>query len=574
MSDFDDDIASELLELAGASERPERRKSKNKSSRSSKKRKMHSGSDSEAGSDEGSDDENGDASGEPFPYEGLYLNAKDKEDLLAMPEIKREQVLADRAEVVRQSKERALLAQMVKQNRGMAMDSDDDSVRPAKRQNTARSNKDKEKMGKLDELKAKRKARGEVKKNIKLSPKSHRDRSASPQDMDISSDESEDGMITREEQQEERDRRLMGLSTSSSKRDEDSEEHAEATLEDFNRTRLTRDMVAKWCMHSWFEEYVTGTWVRYLIGNENGIPVYRICEISGLAQDLVKPYKVNESTINQAVDLKHGKSTKQFNMDRISNASFSEREFTRLVRVCKEEKVNLPTKGALQKKREQMRKLEAQPMTDKEITAMIKRKKDVQNTGTGNPTELKMEKQKLVQARSLAMKRHDDEDVANLDRQLAIVQSKLDECGVTSQVAETSTDEAVRRVNERNRRANLEAVRSAELAENERKRKERELAAKAAREGGSAAAAAIAMRHDPSARLKTVPRMFNAATPSTRPGTPASASKPGTPGPEKQSSATNGVKLPAAVGRPSVVSTQIAFEQKLLDTIDIDLGDF
>lgn len=80
MSDFDDDIASELLELAGASERPERRKSKNKSSRSSKKRKMHSGSDSEAGSDEGSDDENGDASGEPFPYEGLYLNAKDKEE--------------------------------------------------------------------------------------------------------------------------------------------------------------------------------------------------------------------------------------------------------------------------------------------------------------------------------------------------------------------------------------------------------------------------------------------------------------------------------------------------------------
>lgn len=159
-------------------------------------------------------------------------------------------------------------------------------------------------MGKLDELKAKRKARGEVKKNIKLSPKSHRDRSASPQDMDISSDESEDGMITREEQQEERDRRLMGLSTSSSKvrvssiavrqgilkylllsqRDEDSEEHAEATLEDFNRTRLTRDMVAKWCMHSWFEEYVTGTWVRYLIGNENGIPVYRICEISGTLQ--------------------------------------------------------------------------------------------------------------------------------------------------------------------------------------------------------------------------------------------------------------------------------------------------
>ena len=50
-----------------------------------------------------------------------------------------------------------------------------------------------------------------------MSPKSHRDRSASPQDMDISDDDSEDGMISRDQQQEERGRRLLGLSASASK---------------------------------------------------------------------------------------------------------------------------------------------------------------------------------------------------------------------------------------------------------------------------------------------------------------------------------------------------------------------
>lgn len=43
-----------------------------------------------------------------------------------------------------------------------------------------------------------------------------------------------------------------------------------------------------------------------------------------LAPDLVKPYKVNEKTINQAFELKHGKSIKTFNMDKVSNASFME----------------------------------------------------------------------------------------------------------------------------------------------------------------------------------------------------------------------------------------------------------
>jgi len=82
--------------------------------------------------------------------------------------------------------------------------------------------------------------------------------------------------------------------------------------------------------------------VRYLVGYDDGAPVYRICEVSSqsfpfvearfriaefvldLASDLVKPYRVNEKLVNQAFELKHGKSQKTFNMDKVSNGPFLE----------------------------------------------------------------------------------------------------------------------------------------------------------------------------------------------------------------------------------------------------------
>jgi len=43
-----------------------------------------------------------------------------------------------------------------------------------------------------------------------------------------------------------------------------------------------------------------------------------------LAPDLVKPYKVNDKAMNQAFELKHGKSLKVFSMDKVSNGPFLE----------------------------------------------------------------------------------------------------------------------------------------------------------------------------------------------------------------------------------------------------------
>lgn len=112
-----------------------------------------------------------------------------------------------------------------------------------------------------------------------------------------------------------------------------------------------------------------------------------------------------------------------------------------------------------------------------------------------------MERSRLNQARTLAQRRNDWDEVAEIDAKLAEEAARISE---QEQTTRTSTvQDMLAKVNERNRKANLEAVRQAEMAEAERKKKERKLLAQ---NGGRSTPV------DPSARLKTVPRIFNSTT--------------------------------------------------------------
>jgi len=424
----------------------------------------------------------------------------------------------------------------------------DDSVsRAAKRQHTA-PGATKEKTQRLDELKAKRKAKDDKKRSrANNSPSQRQDRSSSPQDMDISDSESEDGQISKLEQEEERFLNLTsGVDPRSGKGRAGKEDNLDVpcSMADLETCRLTRDDIVKHYVKPWFQDFVTGAWVRYLIGQEtDGSPVYRICQINNLAPDLVKPYKVNEkTTMNQAFELKHGKSLRVFNMDKVSNGPFLEKEFERLVKTCSNEDVSLPTKRTAEKKVAQMQKLVTQPMTESDITAMLARKSQLQVT---KPTGMNaMERSRLNQARTLAQRRNDWKEVAEIDAKLAEEAARTSE---QEQPARASTvQDMLAKVNERNRKANLDAVRKAEMAEVERKRKERKLLA----QNGERSTPA-----DPSARLKTVPRLFNSNTPVTRPGTPVAAA-PSAP-------------IPLAPARKNS-----SFEESLIESVEIDLGDF
>lgn len=125
---------------------------------------------------------------------------------------------------------------------------------------------------------------------------------------------------------------------------------------------------------------------------------------------------------------------------------------------------------------------------------MLARKSQLQ---TNKPAGLTtMEKSRLNQARTLAQRRHDYAEVAEIDAQLAELAASTTERHIREPV------DLLAKVNERNRKANMEAVRKAEIAEAERKRRDRKHGK--------------LTTDDPSARLKTIPRLFNANTPTTR----------------------------------------------------------
>ena len=103
---------------------------------------------------------------------------------------------------------------------------------------------------------------------------------------------------------------------------------------------------------------------------------------------------------------------------------------------------------------------------------MLQRKKDL--LGGLTPQEERLRRAELNQARNHAVKYGDHAELRKIEEQLAAL-------GGTTNTQPSSpapaNDSAARwaKVNERNRKANLEAVRKIEQAEAERKRKEREL---------------------------------------------------------------------------------------------------
>lgn len=81
-----------------------------------------------------------------------------------------------------------------------------------------------------------------------------RERSSSPQDMDISDSESEDGQISKQELEEER---LLSLGGYKSSAKEEAVE-TPCTMTDLEICRLTRDLIVKHNIKPWFEDYVKG----------------------------------------------------------------------------------------------------------------------------------------------------------------------------------------------------------------------------------------------------------------------------------------------------------------------------
>ncbi|KAJ7030799.1 plus-3-domain-containing protein [Mycena alexandri] len=543
--------------------------------KTSKKRKL-ADSDNEPESEEGGAGAGAEEPGERYPLEGKYIDEEDRETLLAKTDLEREEILTARMDEMERIRDRKHVDRLRAQQLAGVAGVDREGGESGSKRAPRATGKDKTKDKTLTALKAKRKAKDEKKRTRASTPKTREGRSSSPMDMEMSdpSDESddEDGQISRLDQEDEK---LKPPSSSTAHAHAHANANANAndplTSEYLQKIMLTRDMLAKHAVSPFFEGIVRGCWVRYLIGNEGPKRVYRICQIKALAP-APKPYKLtpdNAKLVHHVFELKHGKAEKVWGMDRASNEVWSADEFKRLVETCAQEEVALPTRREVDERCAEMQELLRRVVTEDDITAMIARKRallssaSASNANANSPSTPQLsvaERSRLTAERTLAMRRQEWGEVRR-------VEAKSKEAGAVQQPADRRAAEPdlLAKVNERNRKANAEAVRKMEAAEAERKRRERKLAKTQQGQGGEGVDMRIL---DPSARLRTVPRVWESATPGSR-------CVSGTPNPATLGTGGGTPKKGASPAPPSKLAMNAtAFETKIIESIEVDLGDF
>jgi RNA polymerase-associated protein RTF1 len=204
---------------------------------------------------------------DPFPVEGLFQSEKEKARIMAMPQIQREQLLADRAEEHTKRQQEISLRKMMqehaavpdKKRKAAAANIDGEDTRKSARPKVRATNEKLENYKKARENRGREQAKRQQRRGItdrgSGSPRSRKS---------ISEDRDADGESD-------------GSFGASAKEDPPAE------LVDFNSCRIGRAGFAEVMFYPGFKEAVMGCYMRFNVGPdpETGNLTYRMLEIKG-----------------------------------------------------------------------------------------------------------------------------------------------------------------------------------------------------------------------------------------------------------------------------------------------------
>ncbi|KAL2819320.1 hypothetical protein BDW59DRAFT_151426 [Aspergillus cavernicola] len=423
-------------------------------------------SESEAASgSEGSEAEVEDA-GPIFPYEKLYHSAKDKQDIMAMPEIQREQLLSERAqEVDRYNQDLALRrllasrereeARKAKKNKRKASAANlDEGHRKSSRQKTTLGGR---RVGEASEaIEAYKRQREQKGKRDEIR---RRDTSTKdPKSRSRISDEDADGDSEVEWDDRERSPSLP-------------KDDPPAELRDIQRARIGRTNFAQVCFYPGFDVAISGCYARVNIGpnRDNGLNEYRLSLIKRFAEG--KPYALEGANgrsfvTNQYAILAHGKSEREFPFVACSDSAFTEAEFNRYRQTMTVDDCKMVTKSQLDKKVVDINRLINHKFTNEQLNEKL-RKQGSLDSKTTIFKRVDTERQ-LKLARELG----DDAEVERLQAELANQTPKLAFGSSHSKPrAKASEHDRLAQLNLRNQKLNYENVRRAQVEEKKASRK-------------------------------------------------------------------------------------------------------
>lgn len=495
-----------------------------------------------------------------YPLEGRFVNAADKAEIMAMPEIKREELLAERAHEVERDRQNRALRQILnareaegkkqeKKRKAATADLDENQRKTSRQRTKLGGGKVGESSTGIDSLKRARAEKSDRQRRRDEDKERNKDKRAHRDDY---LDEDADG----ESDVDWDDGKAKKKSASPDYRDAEP-----AALHDIERVRVGRSRFAMVCFYPGFEEAITGCFVRINIGvdKETGQNIYRMAVIKGFVED--RPYAVETANgkhfkTTQYLRAAHGKAERNWPFITCSDSPFTEPEWNRYKQTCLAEGVTIPTKPKLIEKITDINNLVNRSWTEAELQEKLTK------SGALVAKFIPIERNRLNNLIKEAKARGDEEQMAKLQKELdglegpklAYSTSLQPSPKKTATPTGLSQQERLALLNRQNRRKNIEEVRQAQI--NERR---------AAKLTEAAIARGEAVAEDHSRRVKTrakvkhdVSEVFGkkedgsgASTPTV--GTPnLSAKKPSTPLPhiaKLQASKTDSKGMPT-IRRP------------------------
>lgn len=215
-----------------------------------------------------------------FPYEKLYYSAKDKEEIMAMPEIQREQILSERAQEVDRhnqdlalrrllaSREREEARRAKKNKRKASVAGLEDGQRKSSRQKTTLGGrKVGEASGAIEAYKRQREQKGR-RDERRLRDSKTKDQRPLSRDDGVSDVDAEGESEVEWDDRAERSPSIP-------------KDDPPAELRDIQRARVGRSNFAQVCFYPGFDDAISGCFVRVNIGpnRETGQNEYRLCQI-------------------------------------------------------------------------------------------------------------------------------------------------------------------------------------------------------------------------------------------------------------------------------------------------------
>ncbi|SMN18042.1 similar to Saccharomyces cerevisiae YGL244W RTF1 Subunit of the RNA polymerase II-associated Paf1 complex [Maudiozyma saulgeensis] len=421
MSDIDED----LLALAGADEDEEEvltSHSKKSESNTSKKRTIEEVSDEEddynpedMGTGRGHEDNEEEQ--DPFPLEGKYKDEDDREYLESLPEMERETLLFERSQTMRKYQERKLFRE---RNRGLQRHQennkqDNKKVRSSGRTTHQTGHSDL-KASKLSQLKRQREKKNQ-RKNYSDDEDFEED-----EDEERYKDEyeDEDEEYEEDEDDEEGYNPLNRKSRYAEGEDEvewaEEETSRDSEVSDFNKLRIGRSFVAKYCFYPGFNDIVQNCYGRVNVGvdKRTGETNYRMVKIEKVF--LQKPYNMGKFFTNQYFGVTQGKDRKVFQMSFFSDGLITQQEYDRYIRALESSHTSKPTVYNLNSKSKELVAFVSEPLTDKTTDTIVKNRMlfNKKLSGTNAVLEKTVLKEKLQYARENGNER----DVAKYSAQL------------------------------------------------------------------------------------------------------------------------------------------------------------